>query len=219
MNQNYNQKIFINGEWVNAYPTTTATQVIVDSEHQFITQAEKDALAGKEDKSNKGVAGGYASLDSTGKVPMEQMPTVLNHNKGYFASLDALKEALPTAEAGDFAIVGSTDTVYVWDADGEPARGWTDSSTPGTVISVNGKTGAVTITWDDLIVPDASTSVKGVVQLSSSVDSESENVAATPKAVKTIMDVASGRAKITLSDTAPINPAEGDFWFDTSSVV
>ncbi|EAR7455473.1 phage tail protein [Salmonella enterica] len=46
---------------------------------------------------------------------------------------------------------------------------------------------------DHLDVKDASTSQKGIVQLSSATDSDSETVAATPKAVKAAMDNANGR--------------------------
>lgn len=68
----------------------------------------------------------------------------VNKNKGYFASTVALTTAYPSGTAGDFAINGATDTVWVWDADaGTPA--WKDGGGAGTVTSVNGQTGAVTI--------------------------------------------------------------------------
>src|SRR5579883_1456603 len=38
-------------------------------------QAVDAALSGKEDKSGKGVANGYAPLDATGKVPSANLPT------------------------------------------------------------------------------------------------------------------------------------------------
>ena len=64
------------------------------------------------------------------------------HNLGYFATQSALEEAYPTAEAGDWAIVGSTDTVWIWDTDNSE---WVDSDQKGQVTSVNNQTGAVTI--------------------------------------------------------------------------
>lgn len=64
------------------------------------------------------------------------------HNLGYFATPEALATAYPTAEAGDFAIVGSTDTVWIWDTD---TSAWVDSDTKGQVTSVNNQTGAVTV--------------------------------------------------------------------------
>ena len=71
-----------------------------------------------------------------------------SHNKGYFATQAALEEAYPTGAAGDYAIVGSTDTVWIWDEDNSA---WTDSDQKGQVTSVNNQTGAVTITADDIL--------------------------------------------------------------------
>ena len=65
------------------------------------------------------------------------------HNLGYYATQAALEEAYPTAEAGDWAIVGATDTVWIWDTDNEE---WVDSDQKGQVTSVNGQTGDVTLT-------------------------------------------------------------------------
>lgn len=39
------------------------------------------------------------------------------HNLGYYATQTALETAHTTADAGDFAIVGETDTFWVWDTD------------------------------------------------------------------------------------------------------
>ena len=71
-----------------------------------------------------------------------------SHNKGYFATQAALEEAYPTGEAGDYAIVGSTDTVWLWDDDNSE---WVDSDQKGQVTSVNNQTGAVTIGADDIL--------------------------------------------------------------------
>ena len=64
------------------------------------------------------------------------------HNLGWYATQSALETAYPTAEAGDWAIVGSTDTVWIWDTD---TSAWVDSDQKGQVTSVNGQTGAVTV--------------------------------------------------------------------------
>ena len=70
------------------------------------------------------------------------------HNLGYYATQAALEEAHATAEAGDWAIVGATDTVWIWDTDNSA---WVDSDQKGQVTSVNNQTGAVTITADDIL--------------------------------------------------------------------
>ena len=69
------------------------------------------------------------------------------HSMGYYATPEALSEAHPTAEAGDYAIVGSTDTVWVWDTD---TSAWVNSAVSGSVISVNNQTGVVTLTATDV---------------------------------------------------------------------
>ena len=69
------------------------------------------------------------------------------NNLGYFATLQALQEAYPTAEPGNWAIVGATDTVWIWDED---TSAWVDSDQKGQVTSVNGQTGAVTLGINDV---------------------------------------------------------------------
>ena len=44
---------------------------------------------------------------------------------GYYETGDALKAAHPTGQAGNWAIVGSTDTIWVWDTD---TNTWLDTS-------------------------------------------------------------------------------------------
>lgn len=65
------------------------------------------------------------------------------HNLGYYADLTALQTAYPTGADGDFAILGSTDTIWVWDSG---TSAWKDTDTKGQVTSVNSQTGDVTIT-------------------------------------------------------------------------
>lgn len=69
------------------------------------------------------------------------------HNLGWYATQAALEEAHPTAVAGDWAIVGSTDTVWIWDTDNNE---WVDSDQKGQVTSVNNQTGAVTLGINDV---------------------------------------------------------------------
>lgn len=68
-----------------------------------------------------------------------------SHNKGFFTTQEALVEAYPTGEDGDYAIVGATDTVWVWDSDSGASGAWVDTDTKGQVTSVNNQTGAVTV--------------------------------------------------------------------------
>lgn len=102
------------------------------------------------------------------------------HNLGYYKTPEALAEAHPTAEDGDWAIVGATDTVWVWDSD---TNAWKDSDQKGQVESVNGKTGAVVLTAEDVsavpqyeTMPTASASNLGnIVQYIGATDSTYTN--------------------------------------------
>jgi len=69
------------------------------------------------------------------------------HNKGWFATPQALSAAYPTANPGDFAVVGSTDTIWVWNA---TSSTWKDTDTKGQVSSVNNETGDVTLDAADV---------------------------------------------------------------------
>ena len=64
------------------------------------------------------------------------------HNLGYYETITDLQTAHPTGTAGDFALVGSTDTFWIWDT---TTSAWVDSHKTDAVTSVNGQTGAVTV--------------------------------------------------------------------------
>ena len=84
---------------------------------------------------------------------MTQLPTIIAHNKGWFTTAANLRSTHATAVSGDYAIVGATDTVWVWDAD---TTDWVETDKKGAVTSVNGQTGAVSI-------QEATTSVPGLM--------------------------------------------------------
>ena len=67
------------------------------------------------------------------------------HNKGYYATGTALNTAIPTATNGDFAVVGATNTIWVWSG-----TAFIDSSANGAVLSINGRTGVITLTKTDV---------------------------------------------------------------------
>lgn len=65
------------------------------------------------------------------------------HNLGWFINLAALQTAKAVGTSGDWAILGSTDTIWAWDAD---TNQYLDTDRKGAVTTVNGATGAVVIT-------------------------------------------------------------------------
>lgn len=55
---------------------------------------------------------------------ISDLRTKAAHDKGYFANPAALQEAVPTGVDGDYAIIGTTDTIWMWDSD---TQAWVDS--------------------------------------------------------------------------------------------
>lgn len=92
-----------------------ATSSAVDSFNEnlpIIQAAESNAKAAAESaEAAKKAAEEAAAAESSGK--------------GWYATAESLKSAHPTAENGDWAIVGDTDTIWVWDAD---TAAWVESS-------------------------------------------------------------------------------------------
>lgn len=55
---------------------------------------------------------------------ISDLKTKAAHDKGYFANPAALQESVPTGVDGDYAIIGTTDTIWMWDSD---TQAWVDS--------------------------------------------------------------------------------------------
>ena len=87
------------------------------------------------------------TTDENGNAAVRVVGGGDSSNLGYFTTLEALQEAYPTAEPGNWAIVGSTDTVWIWD---DTTSAWVDSDKKGQVTSVNNQTGAVTLDINDV---------------------------------------------------------------------
>lgn len=116
-----------------------------------VSTDQQAALNLKEDRSAKGVAGGYASLDAAGKIPSAQMPPVAI-TEPFVVGSQATMLAL-TAQVGDLAIRTDVSKSYMLRA--EPAStlaNWIELLTPATgVMSINGKSGPnVSLTKEDI---------------------------------------------------------------------
>jgi len=72
---------------------------------------------------------------------------VVTHSKGWYPTEVALVIAYPVGEAGDWAIVGTTDTIWIWDTDVVPAE-WVDSG-QGAIVNW-GDVGGVVANQADL---------------------------------------------------------------------
>lgn len=112
-------------------------------------KANASALTNYQLLSGKGVAGGYAPLDAGGLVPTAHIPP-LAINEIWTVASEAEMLALP-AQRGDMAIRTDSGLTYVLSTDVPTlAADWKQVTAAGQVVSVNGKTGVVTITLAEL---------------------------------------------------------------------
>lgn len=107
----------------------------------------------------------YLDDDTSVQAAIDNIKLIQNKNKGYYATGEALLEAYPnniadpTERTGWWAVVGNTDTIWIWDVEG---NAWVNSFNKASdVTSVNGLTGDVTLnganiyanpTVDDVVV-------------------------------------------------------------------
>lgn len=71
----------------------------------------------------------------------EMASQVVTGSKGWFPTPEALKEQYPTGEDGWWAIVGTTDTIWIWDSDTEE---WKDSGRGSGGVTVDGTASGTT---------------------------------------------------------------------------
>ncbi len=57
------------------------------------------------------------------------------HFKGWFSTYASLIATCSTGANGDYALVGETDTVWLWDSDATGGGGWSDSGQPTTLLA------------------------------------------------------------------------------------
>lgn len=134
------------------------TTTLADENGNIIRVPARVSLATSTDYTIKKVNNSTATLEDGNGNIIRDVPCVAvlvggegggsdPHNLGWYATQSALETAHPTAEDGDWAIVGSTDTVWVWDSD---TNAWKDTDQKGQVESVNGQTGTVVLTASDV---------------------------------------------------------------------
>jgi len=97
-----------------------------------VSTATQTALNTKEDKTNKGIANGYASLDSGAKVPAAQLPSYVDDVQE-FANLAAFPA---TGSTGIIYVALDTGKIYRWSGSAyveiSPSPGSTDSVPEGS---------------------------------------------------------------------------------------
>lgn len=130
-----------------------ATTALTSFGRGLLAYASASALLtgiGAEATANKGIAGGYASLDGSGKIPSAQLPAIAITDTFVVASQVAMLAL--TAETGDVAVRSDLNKSFILAGSDPTILGnWQELLTPtDAVLSVNGYTGAVTIGAGDL---------------------------------------------------------------------
>lgn len=125
--------------------------------------------------------------------PGEALPEIYKQFKGYYSdSVD-----LPaSATAGDFAIVGSTDTMWIYDGD---TSTWKDSGIGSGVLSFNGRLGAVLPATNDYTWAQINKTVSSLADLTTRNYSDLQGIPSsfTPSAhVHAGADITSGNLDI-----------------------
>jgi hypothetical protein len=92
---------------------------------------------------NTNVANGLARLNGSGILPASLLPALAITDVYAVADIPA-RDAL-VVEEGDVAIVASDGKTYIYDG-----SAWLEIAAPGGVTSVNGETGVVTLSLDDI---------------------------------------------------------------------
>lgn len=147
---------------------------------------------------------GLATLDSGGKVPTSQLPAIAITST-FVVNSQAAQLAL-TAEEGDIAVRTDLNKSYVHNSGSAGTMAdWTELLTPtDTVISVNGQTGAVTLTTANIAdssnkryVTDAQSTVLG--NTSGTNTGDQTNITGNAGTVTTINGQITSGANVTIT--------------------
>ncbi|NDC48785.1 MAG: hypothetical protein EBZ61_06870, partial [Micrococcales bacterium] len=91
----------------------------------------------------KAAAGGVATLDISGKIPSNQLPPLAISSVTVVSTI-AERDAL-TPQEGDFCVVTSVNETYIYDG-----SAWIEIVETSGVVSVNGQSGVVSLSTDDI---------------------------------------------------------------------
>lgn len=190
--------------WKNKSITATAPAVY-NASTQVISVSDASTSA-------KGVVRLSSSTDSTSEV-LAATPKAVKD--AYDLASGAIPKSLIDA-AGDLVVGSAADTAarlaigsdsYVLTVDNTaPNKLAWKAATGGSTSVTSPITNSGTSTNPNIGIDDASTTQKGAVRLSSSTDSTSEVLAATPLAVKTVYDLAANSVQTSraINTTSPL---------------
>ena len=125
-----------------------------------VAAGDDSRITGAQQKSEKGEANGYASLDSGGKVPVTQLPNAIMEYQGTWnasTNSPALEDGKGSAGdvyrvsvAGERNLGSGTISFEVGDYAVYNGSVWEKSDTTDAVASVAGKTGVVKLSFGDI---------------------------------------------------------------------
>lgn len=127
-----------------------ASRITESSAQRFVTSAEKTKISGSEQAVNRGVPNGYAPLDGNGKINPSYLESMNVIDVFTPVDFDAML-LLSSAKPGDIAYVQDEEKAYM--LIGLPSNNhlnWKELNSAASVISINGLTGAVSMSSDDL---------------------------------------------------------------------
>ena len=180
------------------------------------TISDFDSAADARITAQKAQVSGLASLDGSGKVPSTQLPAIALTE--VFEVASQVAQLALTADEGDVAIRTDLNKSYIHNGGTAGTMAdWSELQTPtDTVLSVNGDTGVVTLSQDDVgdgttykqYSATEKTKLSGIETAADVTDAT--NVAAAGAVMGT------GVARITVGTSTPSSPATGDLWVDTN---
>lgn len=131
----------------NTLVSTDTTSALTSAQGKVL----KDLVDTKENASNKNIANGYAGLDENGKVVESLLPSIALMDT-FEAASEASMLLLSTARRGDICIRSDINKTFILASDGYSVlTNWKELKTPtDVVLSVAGKTGAVTLVKADV---------------------------------------------------------------------
>jgi hypothetical protein len=114
----------------------------------------KQQLDTKIDLTQKGAVSGVCPLDATQKIANQYLPD-LAITQVYVVADNTARDNIASIQSGDVAVVLSPPNNYIWNGPDETApltpTNWVALVVPtGTVVSVNGSSGAVSLTTDNI---------------------------------------------------------------------
>ncbi len=181
----------------NTLTSTSTAQALTAAQGKAL----KDLADTKEASANKNAANGYAGLDANGKVLESLLPSIALMDT-FEAASQAEMLALTTARRGDVCIRSDINKTFILSADGYATlANWKELRTPtDVVLSVAGKTGAVTLVKGDV----------GLGNVDNTSDANKPVSSATQTALDGKLDKVS-TVNLTISNAAPqINMIDTD---------